>query len=805
MSRFDSLPTYHFVDSNNDTLNNPVIPITRNYVIEGNTVTGKNMLDAVEFYSALEKAVEERNGNTLDYSQREEDGRNCVRFIDCWNARYKLLNFKENTQYTVSMDCKTVSRSTANTQGSALFVFYYTDGTYSRVNLSKNQNWVHKTLTSTEGKTISTVGLQSCNWTNWCYVDVDTFQLEEGATATDYEVYQGSYVGDKTKNLLSYPYEGINRNETKILAGASVTDNGDGSITVTNTTTALSELVLKSFDLKDGNFDITQPYTASGGISNLNWIKVVIFAEDDTVIKEWNVTSEPQLINLPTILSGDYAEGKDPKNMQIQLSLGEGGGDVNGETFYPQLELANLIDEETTLSQEGWIKQEDGSWHAATTGVVDSKILWTNIEKYSKTLKVTYKLKYSKSKAETGGLTGLNLRIIYKDGTIDYTSSDISEWQADTWYTLVVNSKQNKVVGYIQWGWRTDISTWVKDIIITKNTPPVEYEPYGYKIPLEIHSTNLITYPYADTTKTVNGITFTDNKDGSITINGTATANVSFEFSSDLLSIMDKSKTYVFSANVVGTSDKYARILLYKGGSSIKEIGLSGNNPSTKVILSSFDCDSVKCQFLVKKGLTLSDYTVRLQLKESKIEEENLVAYPYAYSTTTTNGITFTDNKDGSITINGTATDNAIFYVRTVSKPLVLKKNRVYNLSGGQQNKGVILCLQDNSYKQSMWDGVFVSNYEKYYMFIRVTSGYTIDNMTIIPQLQDCGITADFESDFVSEESNIFLSEPLKKGQIYNCNEKKEKQLNLKVDKTNVISVKTSIKPENVNYQYYIY
>jgi hypothetical protein len=43
-----------------------------------------------------------------------------------------------------------------------------------------------------------------------------------------------------------------------------------------------------------------------------------------------------------------------------------------------------------------------------------------------------------------------------------------------------------------------------------------------------LKSKNLLKYPYQNTTKTINGITFTDNKDGTITINGTATANCSF-------------------------------------------------------------------------------------------------------------------------------------------------------------------------------------------------------------------------------------------------------------------------------------
>lgn len=44
-----------------------------------------------------------------------------------------------------------------------------------------------------------------------------------------------------------------------------------------------------------------------------------------------------------------------------------------------------------------------------------------------------------------------------------------------------------------------------------------------------LHSKNLLKYPYLETTKTQNGITFTDNGDGSITINGTATNTAQFK------------------------------------------------------------------------------------------------------------------------------------------------------------------------------------------------------------------------------------------------------------------------------------
>ena len=41
---------------------------------------------------------------------------------------------------------------------------------------------------------------------------------------------------------------------------------------------------------------------------------------------------------------------------------------------------------------------------------------------------------------------------------------------------------------------------------------------------------NLIPYPYGQTTEVRNGVTFTDNGDGTITVNGTATSNTYFIF-----------------------------------------------------------------------------------------------------------------------------------------------------------------------------------------------------------------------------------------------------------------------------------
>lgn len=62
--------------------------------------------------------------------------------------------------------------------------------------------------------------------------------------------------------------------------------------------------------------------------------------------------------------------------------------------------------------------------------------------------------------------------------------------------------------------------------------------------------TNMLPYPFSHTTKTVNGITFTDNGDGTITVNGTATSNADFE----LCGNFEIKKDMVISSGLNGDS-----------------------------------------------------------------------------------------------------------------------------------------------------------------------------------------------------------------------------------------------------------
>jgi len=92
-------------------------------------------------------------------------------------------------------------------------------------------------------------------------------------------------------------------------------------------------------------------------------------------------------------------------------------------------------------------------------------------------------------------------------------------------YTITWNVL-NTTQGSISWN----------DIMLNEGSTALPYMPYfsGLKNAFfkEIVSTgrNLIPYPYYDTTKTENGVTFTLNDDYSVTANGTNTSNTNAEF-----------------------------------------------------------------------------------------------------------------------------------------------------------------------------------------------------------------------------------------------------------------------------------
>lgn len=96
------------------------------------------------------------------------------------------------------------------------------------------------------------------------------------------------------------------------------------------------------------------------------------------------------------------------------------------------------------------------------------------------------------------------------------------------------------------------VSTLKGEVLNTNSSaaiPPKNIKLFGKTEQPSTEGNQLITYPYADSSKTLNGINFIDNGDGSITIKGTATAYCFFSMADDVALATD---TYTISGYVDG-------------------------------------------------------------------------------------------------------------------------------------------------------------------------------------------------------------------------------------------------------------
>ena len=276
-----------------------------------------------------------------------------------------------------------------------------------------------------------------------------------------------------------------------------------------------------------------------------------------------------------------------------------------------------------------------------------------------------------------------------------------------------------------------------------------------------VSSKNIMPFPYTDgMSKTLNGVTFTVSDDGSITVNGTATGNSAFYIGNNF----NIPKGY-YTLSGVGNSE-YGHLLslvVRTGDMFFTDFG-SGINVNAE--------KDEKCQIYIyiSEGKTVSHVTIKPQLElgtsstaytkhvsdlsgvSLKKFGKNLIPYPYAETTKTVKGLNFTDNGDGSVTVNGTATADAAFYLKRTSDEALPRGT--YFLSGCPKGGAV------GRYNiQPRIDGVF--NYAKYdvgsgslitaktaidALVISVKSGTVCNNLVFRPQLELGGVKTAFES-----------------------------------------------------------
>lgn len=276
---------------------------------------------------------------------------------------------------------------------------------------------------------------------------------------------------------------------------------------------------------------------------------------------------------------------------------------------------------------------------------------------------------------------------------------------------------------------------------------------------------NLIPYPYTGTSSTMFGVTFTVNSDGSVTANGTATANAVFELEYDATMFTLPVGNYFLSGCPSGGSTK-SYFMAAANGAGIsydkfqRDFGNGVSVPSkgekwkiTIRIISGYTADNLVFKPQIELGSTATSYEPYHQGPESiKIGDKevlkvsygsrNLIPYPFTFESITSYGITFTDNKNGTITLNGQLSDN------TTPATYILFNNTNINKLGLKPNIDYYLSCSDSSLIVSLRT-VKTDGTNKFYSYgnIKFSSEETPDRLFLQVKKDD---TRTFENTVIS-------------------------------------------------------
>ena len=212
---------------------------------------------------------------------------------------------------------------------------------------------------------------------------------------------------------------------------------------------------------------------------------------------------------------------------------------------------------------------------------------------------------------------------------------------------------------------------------------------------ITISGKNLLPYPYRSKSGIVNGVTFTVNDDGSVTVSGTATENANFYLCYDKQLNFPTGK-YTMSGCPTGGSLTTYRMEAYAYDDSnvciytAKDIG-SGmtldltDNLHFGIRLSVFAgtaVDTLTFKPQLERGNMATAYEPPITGREVTlaVSGKNMLPPPsWEGSAKTSNGVTFSVAENGTITISGTTTGNTTVHLMStrmrVTKPLTLASN----------------------------------------------------------------------------------------------------------------------------------
>ena len=162
-------------------------------------------------------------------------------------------------------------------------------------------------------------------------------------------------------------------------------------------------------------------------------------------------------------------------------------------------------------------------------------------------------------------------------------------------------------------------------------TPSAPVDIESAKADFRCVGKNLIPYPYRETTNTMNGITFTDNGDGTVTASGTATATASFILCDNL--VLDDGD-YILTGDMDSETAYGNSAILFNENNIISGTAHwnYGINAPCNFTVDNYTINSLRIR--IPAGATVSDLTFKPMLRLADVTDSTYE--PYTKHDTTT-------------------------------------------------------------------------------------------------------------------------------------------------------------------------
>lgn len=272
-------------------------------------------------------------------------------------------------------------------------------------------------------------------------------------------------------------------------------------------------------------------------------------------------------------------------------------------------------------------------------------------------------------------------------------------------------------------------------------------------------------------TLTANGITWTVNDDGTILINGTNTDNSYLTVNSNIS--LDVDTEYILSGNTTENADEwYLSLFLQVGYEGMTNYQYIFNNNPTGVkfklrdLIGESNLTSLRCYARVgirHEAQTVDNVTFYPMIRRADILDDTYEPYHESVETmyeeeihgvnllkvtassSTSQGITWTVNADGSIKANGTASSSSSNAALVLADGITFPVG-TYTLTGGLSTKARVACRLTSA---SSWigeddgDGFTFSVADpaaRHTFFIAILNGETVSNVVFKPMLRKATI-----------------------------------------------------------------